>query len=871
MSQDMSRSAKILEWQGCLIVRYAWFIVISALLISGLSLYYVKDNLGVNNNSAEMLSPDLPFQKNTKRFDEAFPQDSDAIIFVVEAATPEETAIASSQLLSALESNREFFESSYIPEDNAFFRQQALMYLSPTDLEKLASNLTDAQPFIGYLTQNYNLTGLFEILTQALENQDSVISQSLPALLNSINQAIIDTAANTSYHVSWQTILNPNNLANKTRRIVIAKPKRNFHSMMPAAAAVEKAREITSQLSTGMANLKIGITGDVILQHEELESIGDGAILSGIGSFILVLLILFRCFHSFKLLFATLITLLMGLSLTAGFAALAIGHLNVISISFAALYIGLGVDFAIHVSLHYRDGIAQKLSNCVAIKKAIHSVGFSLFLCALTTAIAFFAFVPTDYKGVSELGLISGVSMFIGLGLSLVFLPALLSLLHLKKAHTFENSKQASWLKTAPLRHKKTIRIISILLGVACLFAIPYITFDSNPVNMRNPDSPSVVAFKDLLKSTTDSPYALYALSNNAEESRTLVQKLKRLTTVNSTITLEDLVATDQEEKLFLIEDLAMILGPQLSQFDGNLTPSDTEKVLSKFQNTLNTVLADNQSGIDAKILIALNTSIEQYKITLQQSADPALLNNVLDNSILSLLPHTISTLSQSLAAYEFDIDNLPDYISRQWLSPNGIYRIMILPEQDLNIPAHLKQFALDVQSIEPTAVGLPVGDLASGQAVVNAFLMAFSCSFVLITLLLLSILKSLYKTLLVLGPLVLASLLTCSVNVLLGIPFNFANIIALPLLLGMGVDSGIHIMHCLHEQLEDNQHLLQTSTARGVMFSSITTMSSFISLALIPHFGIASMGITLAVGISFTLLCTLVVLPAFSNKTITL
>jgi len=388
---------------------------------------------------------------------------------------------------------------------------------------------------------------------------------------------------------------------------------------------------------------------------------------------------------------------------------------------------------------------------------------------------------------------------------------------------------------------------------------------------MRNPESPSVIAFKDLLKSTTDSPYALYALSNNIEESRALVQRLKQLTTVNSTVTLEDLVATDQEDKLFLIEDLSMILGPQLSQFDSTLAPSDTEKVLSEFQNTLSAVLTDNQSGIDAEILIALNNSIEQYKITLQQSADPTLLNSALDNSILGLLPHTISTLSQSLTAYEFDLASLPDYIRNQWLSSTGIYRIMILPEQDLNIPANLKQFALDVQSVEPTSVGLPVGDLASGQAVVNAFLMAFSCSFALITLLLLFILRSLYKTLLVLGPLILASLLTCSVNVLLGIPFNFANIIALPLLLGMGVDSGIHIMHCLHEQLKNNQNILQTSTARGVMFSSITTMSSFISLALIPHFGISSMGITLAVGISFTLLCTLVVLPAFSNKTITL
>jgi hopanoid biosynthesis associated RND transporter like protein HpnN len=871
MNPNMSRSTKILEWLGHFIVRYAWLLVISTLLLSSLSLYYVKDHLGVNNNSAEMLSPDLPFQKDTKRFDTAFPQNADTIIFIVEAATPEETAIASKQLLNSLKNSSHYFESSYIPEDNAFFRQQALLYLSPEELEKLASNLTDAQPFIGYLTQNYSLTGLFTILTQALEQQDSVISQSLPALLNSINQAIINTIRNQSYHVSWQTILNPSKLANKTRRIVIAKPKRDFHSMMPAAAAVKKAREITAQLSANMANLKIGITGDVVLQHEELESIGDGAVLSGIGSFILVFLILFRCFHSFKLLFATIITLLIGLSLTAGFAAIAIGHLNVISISFAALYIGLGVDFAIHVCLHYREGIAQKHSHFIAIKKALHSVGFSLFLCALTTSIAFFAFVPTDYKGVSELGLISGVSMFISLGLSLVFLPALLSLLNLKKAHAFENSNQTSWIKTVPLRYKKTIRSISILLAIACLFAIPYITFDSNPVDMRNPNSPSVIAFKNLLKSTTDSPYALNALCKNIEETHSLVQKLKQLPTVSNTVTLTDLVPSDQEDKLFTIEDLNMILGPQLSQFDSTLAPSDTPKVLSEFQNTLSSVLKNNQSGISAEILQALSHSIGQYQAALQQSTDPAQLNKRLDDSILGLLPHTISTLSQSLTAYEFNLDSLPDYIRNQWLSPTGIYRVMILPKQDLNIPANLKQFALDVQSVAPAAVGLPVGDLASGQAVVNAFKMAFSFSFALITILLLLILKSLYKTLLVLGPLILASLLTCSVNVLLGIPFNFANIIALPLLLGMGVDSGIHIMHCLHEQLEDNQHILQSSTARGVMFSSITTMSSFISLALIPHFGIASMGITLAVGISFTLICTLIVLPAFSNKTITL
>ena len=471
-SNTVSRSSKILSRQGQFITRFAWQIIIVTLLITSASLYYIKDNLGVNNNSAEMLSPDLPFQKNTKRLEEQFPQDANTIIFVVDAATPEETAIISRKLLQKLQNSSEHFSASYIPEDNTFFQQQALLYLSIDELDNLATNLTDAQPFIGYLTQNYHLTGLFDILTQALENKDSVISQSLPALLSSISQALEQTAVQKNYHISWQEILSPTSLSNKNRRMVIAQPKKNFFEMMPATAAIEAARTMILELENNTADMQIRMTGETALEHEELESMGKGAVLSGIGSLILVLLILFRCFRSIKLLLATLITLLMGLTLTAGFAAVAIGHLNVISVSFAALYIGLGVDFAIHMNLHYRDEVVNKHNNHLAIKKALHSVGFSLFLCALTTSIGFFAFVPTDYVGVSELGLISGVSMFIGLLVSLVVLSALLTLFKLKHAEPFYQPTQASFLQTLPFRYKKTIRISTVLLTFACLFCI---------------------------------------------------------------------------------------------------------------------------------------------------------------------------------------------------------------------------------------------------------------------------------------------------------------------------------------------------------------------------------------------------------------
>jgi len=861
---------KFISYQGHFVTHYAWLIVIAALSLTIASLLYTKDNLGINNNSAEMLSPDLPFQQNTRRMEQQFPQDASTIIFVVDATTPEETALAATQLLDQLKNDASNFSSSYIPEDNEFFRQQALLYLSLNELETLSSTLIDAQPFIGYLAKNYHLDGLFTILTQALENKDSVISQSLPLLLSSLTTAINNTTNNKNQAMSWQTILSPNSLSNKKRRIVIAKPIKNFNALMPATAAIESARAISQSIENKFPNANIRMTGETALEHEELETMGNGAILSGVGSLVMVLLILFRCLRSFKLLFSALLILIMGLVLTAGFAALTIGHLNVISISFAALYIGLGVDFAIHVNLHYRDEIVKKHDNITAIKNALHSVGFSLFLCALTTSIGFLAFAPTDYKGVSELGLISGVSMFIALILSLIVLPAFLNILKLKNVQGIQQNSPSNekQLHLFPFRYKKFIRTTSLILGALCLFSLPYITFDSNPVNMRNPDAETVSTFKDLLQSETDSPYALYALTDNLSDARVLSEKLKQLPSVHSTVYLENLVATEQEDKLFLIEDLGIILGSQLSQFDKNITPSDTPEVLSKFQISLQQRLAQQKNELDPQLLQQLSDSITHF---LTAAENDSTLAKKLDNNLLGLLPHTLKTLDQSLNAYEFSLDDLPPAIRQQWLSPAGLYRVMIMPEEDLNIPANLKHFAKAVQSIEPTATGLPVADLASGEAVVSAFQQAFSTSFILIIILLLLILKSIKKTFLVIGPLILAGLLTCTVNVLLGIPFNFANIIALPLLLGIGVDSGIHIMHCLHDKLDDGKQLLQSSTARGVMFSSFTTMSSFISLTLIPHFGIASMGITLAVGISFTLICTLIILPAFSNKAIEL
>ncbi|MCK4841979.1 MAG: MMPL family transporter, partial [Methylococcales bacterium] len=388
---------------------------------------------------------------------------------------------------------------------------------------------------------------------------------------------------------------------------------------------------------------------------------------------------------------------------------------------------------------------------------------------------------------------------------------------------------------------------------------------------LRDPNSESVVTFKDLLHSKADSPFALIALSDSLKNAEDLASKIEQLPTVNKTILLNSFVAENQDNKLEIIDDLSLILSTDLDHFNRPLEQADSRQGLLDLQTNINTALKDPTGKASPKQLQKLQQHITDFIAFADASETPGSVYQQLDNSILGLFPYTMQQLNSSLGAYPFTLKDIPSYISKNWLSPDGIYKIVIEPKYDLNIAKNLTEFAKEVKNVDNSVTGIPVSDLASGVVISKVFVQAFSTAIIVIFLILLIILRNFRNTLLVIWPLLLAGLLTAATNVLLNNPFNFANIIALPLLMGMGVDSGIHIMHRLESGLKAGEHLLQTSTARGVFFSSLTTLLSFTSLAFTNHNGIASMGMLLAIGISFTLICTLIVLPAFSKKKIVL
>ncbi|MCK5191425.1 MAG: MMPL family transporter, partial [Methylococcales bacterium] len=333
-------------------------------------------------------------------------------------------------LSSRLKTENEYVQSVYIPGEGAFFERQGLTFLELDDLETLAANLAEAQPFIGRLYQDSSLIGFLSTIILAITRVDHELPIDLKSMIANITAAIMAVNKGDNFQLSWQQLMfgDETDLLT-TQRFILVKPNIDFGELLPAEKSLRAIRTITEKTKALFPQVSIRVTGEVALEHDELESVAQSMVIASLVSLFLVCAALLIGRRSLSMMFATLVSLVMGLIFTAAFAALTIGHLNLISVAFSVLYIGLGVDYAIHLCLRYRELLQEKYSKEQALSLSIRTIAPSLALCALTTSAAFYAFVPTAYEGVSELGIIAGTGMFIALIISLIVLPAILKIL----------------------------------------------------------------------------------------------------------------------------------------------------------------------------------------------------------------------------------------------------------------------------------------------------------------------------------------------------------------------------------------------------------------------------------------------------------
>jgi predicted exporter len=357
-------------------------------------------------------------------------------------------------------------------------------------------------------------------------------------------------------------------------------------------------------------------------------------------------------------------------------------------------------------------------------------------------------------------------------------------------------------------------------------------------------------------------------LATHPDQVKQLQQQLAQLSVVDKTISLFDLVPEQQSEKLALIEETSLILGSQLTDLPPLKPATDPQQAIEKLLVAVEKKLIQSDSISQQQLFTQLTQQLKQLLIELDYRLpqDRQKLIEQLQNSLLGGLPLALKPLAMGLNAEEIDLNSIPFTLKQRWLSNEGWYRIQIFPKQDLNNLANLSAFITQVQSVSDKTTDLPVMFLESMKAVVSAFQQAIITAILTIALLLWWLRRQFIDMLLVMIPLLLSGLFTMACTVLTHTPINFANIIALPLLLGLGVDNGIHMLEKLRHSIDENQNLYQSSTARGIFYGALTTISSFIGLAFSPHQGVASMGLIITIGIFWIMIGTFIILPALSR-----
>jgi len=852
---------------------------------------YTALNLGVNASHTALLSDDLDFWKQYSEFAKSFPIVDEALFVVVDADTAIRAREATDALAERLEATSSF-TSVYVPGGGEYFEKHGLLYLSVEELNDVADRLASVQPWLAELARDRSLSNLVSVLEQGLEHarDDPMVAESLNAVFDSVSVAAEAVVDGRPKPISWDELLIRRSLpGDSSRQLILLQTDFDYETLLPAHDAIELIRRTALELGlTADRGFEVRITGNVALNYEEMVGVARGSLLAIVGSLVAVGLILWVALGSWRLVVATLVTLLVGLVWTAAFAALAVGRLNVISVAFAVLFIGLGVDFGIHVCMHFAESVRKGAAVDAAIVQTVRSVGGSLALCALTTTIGFFVFIPTDYRAVGELGLIAGAGMPISLFCSLTLLPAFLSGTDPSRVAPPRSAPQWFTRALTPLaiRHSGKVLIAAVVVGAAAALSLPWLRFDHNIARLRDPSTESVQTFDDLLTESDTSPWTMDAIEPTLEDAQRIAARLESLPFVESAITLADYVPDHQQEKIEILADLSYIV-PNPSTLAGEppkLPLANQITALRGLREIMRTpwLQADNSGQAESarRARLQLDRLLERLETLEPRAGSDPTEADQFEDSLLGELPDQIFRLWNALDPGVVDLAMLPKQLSRRLLTDEGLARIEILPSEDLGETAAIERFVDGVREQVPSATGSAVTILEWARATVRSFQQALTAAIIAVTLVVWLMWRRVGDVVLVMSPLLLAALLTCGCAAVFGIEFNFVNVVVLPLLLGIGVDSGIHLVH-RHREIrspsgihpspqcapQSSEALLGTSTAHAVFFSALTTMASFGSLALSGHGGISSLGQLLLIGLTLTLVCNLVVLPALLHR----
>ncbi len=844
--------------------RHAWKVIAAAILLTIASGLYAATHFAITTDINKLISDDIPWRKREAAFETAFPQ-FELIVAVVEAPTSELVSAATKALVQRLTQQPELFRSVTQPGGGEFFARNGLLFETPEELGPQMKRLADAQRLMQVLAGDPSLRGVVRALQLSLLGVQGgrlkLDDMTWPLTLSADTFEKINAGQPTSF--SWHVLMQgkesePSDL----RRFINIQAVLDYSQLEPGEKATNVIRQAAADLKLASDyQARVRLTGPVPMSDEEFATIKENAVLNGTVTIAIVLFILWLALRSARIIFAVFTCLVVGLAVTAALGLLMVGTLNLISVYFAVLFVGLGVDFGIQFSVRYRA--ERHLVDDVrgALLQAGRRAGAPLTLAALATTAGFLSFLPTDYKGVSELGLIAGFGMLIAFATSITVLPALLS-----RLNPPGEPEPLGYTALAPVdlfleRHRVPILITTLVVVIGGMPLLYWLHFDFNPINLRSPKVESVATYLDLRRDPKAGANDIGVLAPTLAEADQIAARLKALPQVERTVTLSNFIPDQQQEKLPLIENAAKALDASLNPAKTNPPPSDADNVamLNSTVGPLNN-LAQAAGGTSTGAVAAKRLAAAMSTLAKADEAARVRATKV----FVQPLNIALDELRELFKAQEVTRENLPADLVREWTLPDGRSRVDVTPTGDPNDNVAMRAFARSVLAVEPNATEGPISILEARRTVVTAFIVAGACALLSIAILLWITLGRISDVLLTLIPLLMAGVVTLEVCVIIEMPLNFANIIALPLLLGVGVAFKIYYIMAWRE---GQTHLLQSVLTRAVTFSALTTATAFGSLYFSSHPGTSSMGKLLAISLITTMAAAALFQPVLMGK----
>jgi len=835
--------------------RHAWPVVAMFGLLVLASGIYVARNFAINTDVGQLIGANTPWAQRDAAIAAAFPDRGDSTLVVVRAPAPELAAQAARELAGRLRGQPQHFHSVSLGASDEFFRRNGLLYLNTHQVQALTGRLLDARPLLNALAADPSLRGLANLLSVSLLTPLQTGQLTLPGM-----KALLAAAANTTDAVlagrpaalSWQALVDPDTGAAPS--LIEVRPVLDYSELLPGAPSSNAIRAQAAELHLAQRyGADVKLTGPVPLSDDEFASLQEGSPLTGAIPVLVVLFLLWRALRSARLVVALCLTMLGGLVLTAALGVLVVGAFNLISVAFAILFVGLAIDFGIQFGLRYRTMRSRRASTRQGLLATARSIALPLTLAAVATACGFLVFLPTDYRGVAELGEIAGLGILVvALPACLTVFPALIQAIDPPRTSPTPGYR---WLCPADRvlqRHRDAVLAATLALVAAGIPLLWRLDFDFNPLHLKNPNSESMAALTLLAASGSGNDADVLGIDNvqvlapSLAAAVTLAHRLEALPEVASAMNASDMVPGDQPAKLDAIARAAAGLLPVLGQ-----TPKAPASDLQRVASLRTAAQALRNAALDHPGPGAPEAERLAKGLDALARADAAARARA-ERAFAEPLRLALATLALALQPAPVTLESLPAELRRHWIAPDGRALIDVSPRRfagPLSSPmsgvqddqdALLKRFSDAVQRVAPNAAGGPISVRHAAELIIYAFIEAAVLAIATITLLLWISFRRISDVLLTMVPLLVSSLITLEACVLLHISLNFANIIALPLLLGVGVAFKIYYVVAWRDGQEV---LLSHPLTQAIVLSAASTGIAFGSLWLSNHPGTASMG----------------------------